>query len=109
MSDHVVPVRVYLAVFAALMVLTVATVAVWRMDLGVFATPVALGIAILKAVLVILYFMHVKYNDRLTQVVAASGFFFLVILFGLTLVDYAARGRANPETRPAGVLQIEDK
>ena len=109
MSDHVVPVRVYLAVFAALMVLTVATVAVWRMDLGVFATPVALGIAMLKAVLVILYFMHVKYNDKLTKLVAASGFFFLVILFGITILDYWARGRLNPETRLPGAVHLEDK
>ncbi len=109
MSDHVVPVRVYLAVFTALMFLTVATVAVWRMDLGVFATPVALGIAVLKAVLVILFFMHVKYNNKLTQLVAASGFFFLVILFGITILDYAARGRLNPETRLPGAVHLEDR
>ena len=52
----------------------------------------ALGIAILKATLVILFFMHVKYSSRLTKLICGTAFFFLVILFGLTLSDYLSRG-----------------
>jgi cytochrome c oxidase subunit 4 len=108
MSDHVVPVRVYLAVFTALMVLTVVTVAISRVHLGALNAPVAMAIAVTKAVLVVLFFMHVKYSPRLTQFTIVGTLFFLVILFG-TILDYAARGTVNPETRPAGVLQIGDQ
>ena len=65
MSNHVVPLRVYFSVFGALMVLTAITVAVAFFDLGVLNNVVALGIAGLKATLVILYFMHVRYSGRL--------------------------------------------
>jgi cytochrome c oxidase subunit 4 len=78
-------------------------------NFGVWNTPIALAIAVVKAVLVILFFMHVKYSSRLTQLVVASGFFFLLILFAITLLDYLARGSVNPETRPAGTLQVDDK
>jgi cytochrome c oxidase subunit 4 len=50
------------------------------------------GIAITKATLVVLYFMHVRWSTRLTWVVVASGFFWLLILFGLTMQDYLTRG-----------------
>ena len=109
MSDHVVPVRTYLLVFLALMVGTFLTVYVARHDFGLWNTPIALAIAIVKATLVVLFFMHVKYNPRLTQLVAASGFVFLVMLFAVTLMDYAARGTVNPETRSQETFQLEDK
>jgi len=109
MSDHVVPVRTYLLVFLALMLGTFLTVYVARHDLGAFNTPIALGIAIVKATLVVLFFMHVKYSPRLTQLVAASGFAFLAMLFAIMLMDYAARGTVNPETRSNQAFQIEDK
>jgi cytochrome c oxidase subunit 4 len=92
MAHHVVPVKIYLAVFASLMVFTLITVAVAFVDLGAFNNVVMLGIAITKAVLVVLFFMHVKYSTRMIPLVAASGFFFLLILFGLTLSDYLTRG-----------------
>jgi len=62
------------------------------LDLGALNNVVAMGIAALKASLVILYFMHVRYATRLTALVVGSGFFFLAIMIGLTLVDYATRG-----------------
>ena len=62
------------------------------MDLGPWNTVVALGIAFLKATLVALFFMHVKYSPRLTQVVVAGGLFWLVILIALTLSDFVSRG-----------------
>ena len=92
MSAHVVPRKVYYAVFVALLVLTAITTAVAFVDLGPWNTVVALGIAFLKATLVALFFMHVKYSPRLTQVVVAGGIFWLAILIVLTLSDFVSRG-----------------
>ena len=61
-------------------------------DLGALNTPVALTIAVLKALLVILFFMHVKDSPRLTWLVVASGFVWLGIMIALTLSDYLSRG-----------------
>lgn len=91
-GDHVVPVKIYVAVFLALMVLTATTVAVAFVDLGPLNNVVMLGIAVAKATLVILFFMHVKYGTRLVPLVAAGSFFWLLILFGFTLSDYFSRG-----------------
>jgi cytochrome c oxidase subunit 4 len=92
MSAHVVPRKVYYAVFVALLVLTAITTAVSFVDLGPWNTVVALGIAFLKATLVALFFMHVKYSPRLTQVIVAGGIFWLAILIVLTLSDFVSRG-----------------
>ena len=96
MSGHVSPLKVYLGIFLALMVLTAVTIAVAYVDLGQFNKLVALGIASFKATLVVLYFMHVKYASRLTKLVVVSGFFFLAILLGLTMSDYGSRTWVNP-------------
>ena len=92
MSGHVAPKSMYYAVFAALMVGTALTVLVAFYDLGPLNNVLMLGIAMTKALLVILFFMHVRWGTRLTWVVAASGFFWLLILFGLTMQDYLTRG-----------------
>jgi cytochrome c oxidase subunit IV len=92
MSDHTIPTRIYYVVFGALMVLTAFTVWVAYLDLGFANTAVAMGIAVTKATLVVLYFMHVRYGTRLTWVVVASGFVWLGILFALGLSDYLSRG-----------------
>ena len=92
MSEHLVPRKVYFAVFAALLVLTTITTAVAFIDLGPWNTVAALGIAFVKATLVALYFMHVKYSPRLTQIVVAGGIFWLAILIVLTLSDFMTRG-----------------
>jgi cytochrome c oxidase subunit 4 len=91
-GHHVVPVKVYLAIFGALMVLTTTTVLVAFVDLGPFNNVVMLGIAVLKATLVVLYFMHVRYSTRLIPLVAAGGFLWLLILFSFTMADYMSRG-----------------
>ena len=91
-STHVLPLRIYLMVFVSLLVLTATTVAVAFIDMGPLNNLVAMGIAGLKATLVILFFMHVRYSTKLTSLVIASGLFALVIMVGLTLVDYATRG-----------------
>jgi len=89
---HVVPVRVYLAVFAALMVLTAVTTAAAFHDLGPLNNVVALGVATLKATLVVLFFMHARYGTRLTPLVITAGLFWLLILIALSLTDYLTRG-----------------
>lgn len=90
-THHVIPVRVYLAIFAALCVLTVVTVAAAQFDFGPFNNLVAMGIATAKAALVVLYFMHARYSGKLTALVIASSVAFLVILIFLTLTDYVSR------------------
>jgi cytochrome c oxidase subunit 4 len=90
-EHHVVPVRVYLALFAALMVLTVVTVVVTGYDFGPFNLIVALAVAVTKATLVVLYFMHARYSPRLTGVVIASAIAFFVILVFLAGIDYYSR------------------
>src|SRR5260370_27186391 len=91
-SEHIVPTRVYYGVFAALMVLTVVTSFVAYVDLGSFNLVVALGIAILKATLVILFFMHVKYSTPLTWAVVLGSVFWFGILIVMTASDYLTRG-----------------
>jgi len=91
-ARHLVPVRVYLTIFAILMVLTATTVSVSYLDLGPFNTVVAIVIAVTKMMLVILYFMHVRYSSRLTWAVLAGGFFWLALLLFMTLADYVTRG-----------------
>ena len=91
MSDHHVSLRLYLGVFTALLVLTALTVWSAFQPLGALHTPVALTIAGVKAMLVILYFMHVRWSSRLTWVFASSGFLFLVILLVFTLSDFRTR------------------
>jgi len=89
--SHISSKGLYYTIFGTLIVLTVVTVAIARIDLGALNTPVALAIAAFKATLVILFFMGVKYNTPLTKVVAASGFLWLIILFGITMGDYLTR------------------
>ena len=92
MSGHIVPLRIYFLIFGALMALTALTVWAAFQDFGTMNTVVALVIAVLKATLVILYFMHVRYSSSLVQVAAVAGFLWLVILIGFTVSDVASRG-----------------
>jgi cytochrome c oxidase subunit IV len=92
MAGHISPKSTYYAIFGALMVGTAVTVAAAFVNLGVFNFPVALAIAITKATLVVLFFMHVKYSSQLTKLFVGMAFFFLIVLFGLTLTDYLSRG-----------------
>jgi cytochrome c oxidase subunit 4 len=91
-TAHVAPKGLYYAVFLALIVGTVLTYAVALLDLGFLNNIVMLTIACAKALLVILFFMHVRWSSRLTWVVVASGFFWLLILFSITMSDYLTRG-----------------
>ena len=91
-GHHVAPISLYLTIFGALMIGTILTVVVAKFDLGPLNNIVMLTVACAKALLVVLFFMHVRWGSRLTWVVAASGFFWLLILFGLTMSDYMSRG-----------------
>ena len=95
MSQHVVPTRVYYGVFAALMVLTGVTTWIAYVDLGRFNIYVAMTIAVIKASLVVLFFMHVRYSSKLTKTIVASGVFWLMIMFLMTMSDLATRGWMN--------------
>ncbi len=90
---HIVPIPVYLRVYVALLVLLVLTVGAAYLPghHTLLNNVIALTIAIVKAVLVVLYFMHVRYSTRLTWLWASAGFFWLVIMFILTLGDYFTR------------------
>jgi cytochrome c oxidase subunit 4 len=93
MSEHIVSIKVYLVIFLALMTGTALTVWAGLQDFpGQLNVIVALTIAVIKATLVVLYFMHVRYSSRLIWVIVASALFWLGILFALTLSDYWTRG-----------------
>jgi cytochrome c oxidase subunit 4 len=101
--DHVVPVSTYVAVFVALMVLTLATVGASRVDLGAFNTPVALAIAVSKAILVVLFFMHVKWSPRIVALFLAGALFWLFHMIAGTTADYISRSDVDPRPdRPIG-------
>ena len=100
MSEHIVPVRVYITIFLVLLVGTALTVVAAFQDftyhlygreiaLNAF---IALTIAVTKATFVVLYFMHVRYSSRLVWVVVTSALFWMAILFALTFADYWTRG-----------------
>jgi cytochrome c oxidase subunit IV len=92
MADHVLAKRTYFIIYAILMVCTYLTWQVAYFDLGAFNTVAALGIAVFKAVLVILFFMHVRDSPRLTWAVIIGGVFWLGLLLALTMSDYLSRG-----------------
>jgi cytochrome c oxidase subunit 4 len=102
MSEHIVPVKNYVAVFISLLLLTGLTTKVAFIDLGQttigkthvidWNTVAALVIAVVKMLLVVLFFMHVKYSPGLTRLVVVAGFFWLAIMIALTLSDELARG-----------------
>ena len=97
MSEHVTSPAVYLTIFLALMVLTAVTVWVAFQDLGPLNDVVALAIAVSKATLVILYFMHIRYSTPFTKLVVVSGFIWLIFLIAITLSDYMTRGWIHPQ------------
>jgi cytochrome c oxidase subunit 4 len=92
MSEHIVQRKVYFSVFTALLVGTALTVIVANFDFGRMNDVVAITVAVTKMLLVLLFFMHVRYSSRLIWVIVASMFFWLLILLLLTLTDYTSRG-----------------
>jgi cytochrome c oxidase subunit IV len=88
--EHHLPKYLYFAIFGALMVLTAMTVGLAYVNLGQLNIVVALAVAILKASLVVMFFMHLKYESHLTKVVLGAGVFWLVLLLGI-IMDYVTR------------------
>jgi len=91
-EPHIVPKRVYFLVFATLIVMTWVTALVSTIDLGRLNVFVALSIAIFKASLVILFFMHVKYGTRLTKMIVLCGIYWLLLLLFIAMMDIWTRG-----------------
>ena len=92
MSEHVMSSKLYYTIWITLMCLTVITAAVSFVDLGPFNTIAALVIATIKALLVVLFFMHVKYtSEKMTKIVIVSAIFWLFLLLALSMADYATR------------------
>jgi cytochrome c oxidase subunit 4 len=109
MSGHISPKSTYFTIFGALMVCTVLTVLAAFVNLGDLNFPVALTIAVFKATLVVLFFMHVKYGSKLTKLIVGTAFFFLGIMLTLTLSDYLSRGwftSARGSTSAASITNI---
>ena len=92
MSERVIFSRLYVAIWAALVLLTLLTTGIAYLDLGVFNPIVALTIAVCKATLVVLFFMHVYYRTRLTWVFIVAGVLWLALLIGFSLTDLLTRG-----------------
>jgi cytochrome c oxidase subunit 4 len=91
-SEHKISVGFYVGIFLALMALTATTVYAAFINLGPLNPIIALGIATTKALLVVLFFMHVRYtSERMTKVVILSAVFFLLLLLSLTMTDYISR------------------
>src|ERR1700747_841807 len=90
-EEHIVSPKTYGMIFGALLIGTAITVAASYLELGIFNPIVALAIACTKAVLVILFFMHVKYSSRLTKLTVAAGFFTFFVLITMAMTDYISR------------------
>lgn len=90
-EPHIVSPKVYGLIFGALLLGTGLTVGASYIEMGDYNAVVALAIACIKAVLVILFFMHIKYSSRLTKLTVAAGFFTFLVLITMTMVDYISR------------------
>lgn len=92
MSPHIVPVRYYVGVFVALLVLTALTTYAAYINLGPFNTVVAMTVAVTKMFLVMLIFMHLKYSSGMVRIIVGAGFLWLSILVALVMADVRTRG-----------------
>ncbi len=90
-EQHIVSPRIYIVIFLALLVGTAITVGASYIELGVFNPIIAIAIAVAKATLVVLFFMHVRYSSRLTMLTVGAGLFTFMALIGMTLSDYFSR------------------
>jgi cytochrome c oxidase subunit 4 len=91
MDQYITPKRTYIFIYVALLILLAATIGAAFLDLGILNPVVAVSIAVIKAVLVILFFMNVRRSDNVVRFYVIAGFFWLAILIGLTLSDYLTR------------------
>lgn len=94
--NHVIPLKTYLLVWGALMVLTVLTVVISRFDFGSLNTLIAIFVATVKGSLVALYFMHLRYDNKFNLIILVASLFFVVVFFVPTLIDVSTRGDVTP-------------
>jgi len=90
-SDHITPYRTYGIILVALLFLTTITITVTWIDAGQLAIAVALGIACIKAGLVLFYFMHLKFDGLLFKVLVGTVFLLIIVVFVITFFDYLFR------------------
>lgn len=90
-AHHIVSPAVYGMIFGVLMIGTLLTVGASMVNLGPFNAPIAIAIAVTKAVFVVLFFMHVKYSSRLVKLTVSAGFFTFLVLCMMTMLDYVSR------------------
>ncbi|MCE9499975.1 MAG: cytochrome C oxidase subunit IV family protein [Leptospira sp.] len=88
---HIIPIQTYLAVFGLLILGTIITVWVAEYDFGKWNTVIAMIVASVKATFVMLYFMHLKYDNMMNRVIFGTAFFFLLVLFAFSAVDIYTR------------------
>ena len=91
MPHHVIPQKIYVLIFVTLICLTLITVDVAFYNFGFLNIYIAMTIATCKALVVVLYFMHVRYSPKLTWIFAGAGIFWLIIMFTLMVSDYVTR------------------
>jgi cytochrome c oxidase subunit IV len=103
-GHHIAPVSLYITIFVLLMVLTLATWGVTFIHLGIFNFPVALAIAITKAMLVIMFFMHVYWSPKIIKVTMGMSVFFLIIMLMMVMSDYLSRGYYGMPAFPNATL-----
>ena len=94
-QHHVIPIRVYLTIFVVLMLFTAITTAVAFVDLGPLNNVIMMSIAVTKATLVVLYFMHVRYSGKVVWLLAGSGFLWLALMIVMTMSDVMTRAAAG--------------
>ncbi|MBK9501727.1 MAG: cytochrome C oxidase subunit IV family protein [Leptospiraceae bacterium] len=90
-GHHIIPISVYAGVLAILAIGTIITVGVAQLDFGPWNTVIAMFVATIKASFVLLFFMHLKYDNAMNKVIFGSGFFFLLILFSFSVIDIYTR------------------
>jgi len=105
-SEHIVSPKIYVVIFACLMIGTAITVWAAFQNFGPFNIVIALAIATLKASLVVLYFMHARYSPNRTHLVIICAVFWLAIMLALTLTDYQSRPILGPEAQSAAAHYI---
>ena len=91
LQGHIVTPIIYLIIFGALLVGTALTIGASYVEMGPWNPIVAIAIAVVKATLVVLFFMHVKYSPKLTKLTVGAGVFTFLILIFMTLSDYISR------------------
>lgn len=105
MPSHIVPLKMYFLIFVALLAMTALTIQVAFVNLGHLNIYVAMTIAVIKALLVVLFFMHLRYSSNLTKLFVSAGILWFAILIALTTSDYFTRGW---QTRAEGWVAIEE-